>query len=204
MGSAFARWCMKTWKRRTLSALGVLGSLALAGYLSRDFWERQVRAYAIGRLVISAEDYGANLPEVDTVEVYVLSDEANADQSQKFLGDFNSVIGTLGHKTLTGSEAEEVAFLWRHLRFGRQYVAMCFSPVYGLQFKYGGQIIFQTSVCWHCQGYTLPVEPFGTVQNGFDAGSPLAQDLLKFLEKHLPLPKPPPEQKESAESAKGQ
>jgi hypothetical protein len=70
-------------------------------------------------------------------------------------------------------------------------------PVYGLQFKRKGQIYFQTSVCWECSGYTLPVSAFGKVhivQNGFESKSKGAQKLLEILEKHLPLP---PEQKKA-------
>lgn len=202
-GGTFAGSCMKAWKRRTLIALGVLGSLALAFYLSRNFWLRQARAYALGRIVVASEDYGRNLPAIDTVEVFTL-DDASVDHTQGFLGVFFTPKGTRGHKTLIGQDAQTVSELWRHLRFGHEYAALCFSPVYGLQFKQGGQIIFQTSVCWDCSGYTLPVTPFGATGNGFDSHSPNALKLFEVLEQHVPLPKPQPEAKMPAEPAKTQ
>ena len=68
---------------------------------------------------------------------------------------------------------------------------MCFDPVYGLQFKRNGKIYFQTSVCWRCSGFTIPVPFFGTVQYGFSVEDKGAQKLLEILEQHLPLPPEP-------------
>jgi hypothetical protein len=180
---------MKHWMRRILVFLGMAICLAVFVYFTRDFWRDQLRAYFLGRVEVVAEHY-QHLPEdIDTVEVFTLSGPSSDDKNG-FVGDYGTV-GTLEYKTLTGTDAKEVVALWRYQVVGRMFQAMCFEPAYGLQFKRNGQIYFQTSVCFHCSGYTLPVPPFGTVQNGFDAKSQEGQKLLEALERHLPLPPEP-------------
>jgi hypothetical protein len=203
---------VKRWKRRVFIVLCIFFCLAVFAYLTKTFWRQQLRIYILGRIEVAAEDYGIRLPQdIDAVEVFTLGYNPNRNNTNGFVGDYAPCgtsqrkplsgiidissalpsevpIGTLGHKTLTKDDAAEVVDLWRHLPVGRDFQAMCFDPVYGLQFKRKGNIYFQTSVCWDCSGYTLPIPPFGTVQYGFDAKSKEAQKLLKVLEHELPLP----------------
>jgi hypothetical protein len=180
---------MKNRARRIFTVLGIIICLGVFAYFTRDFWRGQLRAYFFGRMEVTAEYY-QHLPEdIDTVEVFTLGDDPNRDDTNGFIGDMP--VRTLEHKTLTGTDAKEVVELWGEFPVGRELQALCFDPVYGLQFKRKGQIFFQTSVCWHCSGYTLPVPPFGTVQYGFDAKSKEAQKLLETLERLLPLPPEP-------------
>lgn len=152
--------------------------------LTLGFWRDQRRAYVLGKIELAAERY-QNLPgDIDTVEIYTLEENTNGNP-YGFTGD--SKIGTIAHKTLIGADAQQVAKLWGKFRVGREFQDMCFEPAYGLQFKEKGKIYFQTSVCWHCSGYTLPIPPFGTTEYGFDAESQDAQELLKTLEGYLPL-----------------
>jgi hypothetical protein len=180
---------MKRWSRRIFIALGIIICLGVFVYFTRDFWRDQLREYFLGRIEVAAENY-QHLPEdIDTVEVFTLSGP-NPDDKNGFVGDFGTV-GTIEHKTLTGTDAKEVVKLWRYQVVGRMFQAMCFDPAYGLQFKQNGKIYFETTICFGCSGYTLPVPPFGTVQYGFDAKSKEGQKLLETLERHLPLPSEP-------------
>ena len=160
----------------------------------------------LGQIEVAAEHY-QNLPEdIDTVEVFTLSNSRNPDDTNGFAGDFEP-IGTLEHKTVTGTGAKEIVALWGAFPVGRQLQAMCFQPVYGLQFKRKDGIYFQTSVCWECSGYTLPICLLGTahtVENGFESKSKGAQKLLETLERVLPLPpKPEPKKVQPQKSAVG-
>ncbi len=185
---------MKRWVRRICVIFGAILCLGVFAYFTKHFWLDQWRAYYLGRIEVAAQHY-QDLPEdIDTVEVFTLSDEANSGDTNGFYGDYNLPIGTLQHKTLTGTDAKEVVNLWAAFPVGRELQAMCFEPVYGLQFKQKGRVYFQTSVCWECSGYTLPVSLFGTirtVQNGFESKSDGAQKLLEVLERNLPLPPEP-------------
>jgi hypothetical protein len=185
---------MKHSLRRDFKVLAVITCLGIFIYFTGGFWHDQFLVYYLGRIEVAAEHY-QNLPkDIDTIEVFTLGDDPNEDhpigyETNGFVGDLTVI--TLDHKTLTGNDAKEIIDLWGEFPVGREFQAMCFDPVYGLQFKRKGQIYFQTSVCWHCSGYTLPVPPFGTVQYGFDAKSKGAQKLLETLERHLPLPPEP-------------
>jgi hypothetical protein len=176
------------WLRRIFVVLGVLMCLGVFAYFAKDFWHDQFHAFYLGQVEFVAERYQDLPKDIDTVEVFTLEENENGN-TNGFVGDM--VIGTLAHKTLTGEDAKDVVFLWRCFPVGRELQAMCFNPAYGLQFKRNGQIYFQTSVCWDCSGYTLPVPPFGIIQNGFDSKSEGAQKLLKTLERYLPLPPEP-------------
>jgi hypothetical protein len=181
---------MKNWKRKLLVTLVILICLGVFAYLSKDFWRQQLRIYILGQIEVAAEYYQKLPEDIDTVEVFTLSDSRNPDDTNGFAGDFEP-IGTLEHKAVTGTDAKEIITLWGEFPVGRQLQAMCFQPVYGLQFKRKGEIYFQTSVCWECSGYTLPISLFGTphtIENGFESKSKGAQKLFEKLERVLPLP----------------
>jgi hypothetical protein len=197
---------MRNWKQKLLLALGILICLGVLAYLTKDFWRQQWLTYTLGQIEVVAKEY-QNLPEdIDAVEVFTLSDSRNPDDTNGFAGDFEP-IGTLEHKTVTGTDAKEIIALWGAFRVGREFQAMCFEPAYGLQFKRNGKIYFQTSVCWECSGYTLPISSFGTiriVEYGFDSNSTNAQKLLEILEHLLPLPpKPEPKKVQPQQSVAG-
>jgi hypothetical protein len=138
----------------------------------------------------TASQYHKMPKTIDSIEIFTLSTDLDTKDTNGFYGDFEDPIKTLEHKTITGSTATEIAELWGDYQIDPKYQAMCFEPVYGLQFKRSGKIYFQTSVCWHCGAFTVPVMFVGNVEYGFDSDSPGAQKLLSALEKQLPLPKP--------------
>ena len=182
---------MKRRARKIFIILGIIVSSGFFVYFTKSFWRDQLRAYVLGRVEVTAEYY-QHLPEdIDVVEVFTLSNQPNSQDTNGFYGDFKEPLETLQHKTLVGTNATEVVELWRYQAFGRVFQSMCFEPVYGLQFKRKGKIYFQTSVCWHCSIYTLPVPPFGVIENGFYAKSKEGQKLLETLQRHLPLPPDP-------------
>jgi hypothetical protein len=178
-------------RRIIFICFGMALCLGLFAFCTRRFWQEQFRAYFMGRVEVVAESY-QRLPDgIDTVEIFTFGDSPNADDRQGFVGD--APLKTIDHRTLNGKDAKEAVDLWGAFPIGPEFQAMCFEPVYGLQFKQRGRIVFQTAVCWECSGFTVPVPPFGTVQYGFDAKSKGAQELLQTLERHLPLQTKPGE-----------
>jgi hypothetical protein len=176
---------MKRWAVKLLAFACVAICLAVAVYLTRDFWLNQLRAYFMGRTDLAAMYYQYLPKDIDTVEVFTLNNDP-AGNPYGFKGDL--AVEIAGHKTLTGNSAKEIVNLWGRFAVGGEFQAMCFDPAYGLQFKQNGKIYFQTAVCWHCSGYTVPVPPFGNIEYGFDSKSEGAQKLLAALERDLPLP----------------
>ncbi len=181
---------MKTWKKRLLVFVAMLFCLGIFSYISKNFWFEQFQIYSLGKIEVAAQNF-QNLPEdIDAVEIFMLSDRRDPKDTNGFAGDFEP-IGTKEHKAITGADAKEIVSLWGQFLIGREFQAMCFEPVYGLQFKRKGEIYFQTSVCWECSGYTIPVSFLGTVHTveyGFDSKSQGAQKLFERLQRLLPLP----------------
>ncbi|HTV75438.1 MAG TPA: hypothetical protein VMD57_00450 [Candidatus Baltobacteraceae bacterium] len=166
---------------RTIFIVGcvTLGLVTIL-FLTKKIW--------IERLIETTAMHYQHLPgDIDTVEVFTLEASPNGN-TDGFAGDFDSPVETVGHKTLTGSDAQKITNLWRQFPTGRKFQALCFEPAYGLEFKRKGKIYLQTSVCWRCAAFSFPFPIFGTVQYGFDAKSSSAQELLKTLEDYLPLP----------------
>lgn len=171
---------MKRWTK----TIFVVGCVALS-FVAILFFNRKIW---VERLIEARAGHYQQLPgDIDTVEVFTLHTNPNGN-TNGFVGDFDSPVETVGHKTLTGNDAQKITDLWRQFPTGRKFQALCFEPAYGLEFKRKGKVYLQTSVCWRCAAFSFPFPIFGTVQYGFDAKSSSAQELLKALENDLPLP----------------
>jgi hypothetical protein len=163
----------------TLIALSFVIFLSIAAYHTKGTWGEF--------LAKGTASHYQHLPaDIDTVEVFTLEENPNGN-TNGFVGDYDLPVETVGHKTLMGGDAQKIVNLWGKFPIGREFQALCFDPVYGLQFKRRGKIYFQTSVCWHCAAFTVAVPFVGIDQYGFNAKSDEAQELLKALENYLPL-----------------
>jgi hypothetical protein len=160
----------------------------LGGYCLRDFWIGQIRIYLLGLMEVRADEFGYKLPEVDEIEVMALG---SRDFSMPDGPDRVAHYAIFGRTVLHGEEAENVAKLWRHLLRGRGFSAMCHEPAYALRFRQHGKLLFETTICWACHNYTIPVGNLGRFEYGFDSKREDAQSLLKLLESHVPLPGKP-------------
>jgi hypothetical protein len=133
----------------------------------------------------------SDLPKVTTVEVDRLQAymAGEKDQPQPPPGaplfpmnpDGYTLVVT-GKVTLSGADAEKLADEWRHLDFGVQYQALCHFPIYGLKFVSGNQVLFQTTICWHCSDFSLSDGGYG----GFNSSAESSNILKKHLETLLP------------------
>lgn len=172
-------------KRWAIQFAVICGVLLISSYCLRDFWTGQLRIYLVGLLEVRAEEFGYRLPDVDEVEVMSLGDDNLAAPNDKTHFARHLVVG---NTMLHGNDATKVATLWRSLRRGRGFSAMCHDPVYALRFRQHGKMIFETSICWKCHNYTIPIG-FGTTEYGFDADRGDAQQLFTLLQSYFPLPK---------------
>jgi hypothetical protein len=176
--------------RRLVRGIVVFGVVVLLGFCFRSFLLRQVRAYGIGLIEVTAEELGQMLPEVDEIEVVSL------DLSPSSSGlSADTVLGYRVHAraTVRGAECAKIAELWRYQRRGRDYSGMCHMPGYALRFRQQGKLIFETTVCWRCHNYSLPIGIFGQTYYGFDVETKQSKELLETLQIHAPLaPEPEP------------
>ena len=166
----------------------VCALLAVIGYGFRDFLRLHFRAHLLGLLEISADEFGYLLPEIDEIEIFSLEGRVpNPAPSD------DTILGYRIHAraTVRADQAVEIADLWREQRVGRHFTAICHNPGFALRFLQDGKSVFETTVCWECHNYTLPVGFFGRTTYGFDAGSDQARELLELLQAHAPLPEEP-------------
>lgn len=179
------------WRRVLSWFAGVTTALALAVYLTRGFWFTTLRAYFIGRTYLASEEFGPRLSVVDEVEILALGGEVAVGTTDSFSPDIGPPTGTVARRTVRGAEAEAIASLWRDIRFDQSFAALCHQPHYALRFRSHGKLVFETSVCWKCSTYSLPVGIFGHTLYGFDAKSDQAQKLLSTLTQYAPHPATP-------------
>lgn len=174
-----------------------LAALLLLFFVNFPKIKHHLQILRLGEMYYRVEQVTENLPQVDKVEINLLEDAAKdpseaspdgyAKQSGPNLfpvygyGRFDRILST---SVVTGSDAEQIAELWRTLHFSRGFSALCHYPAYGLRFYHGSTLLFETSVCWKCSNFSI--KSFGFW--GFDTESHTATNLLIQLEKHVPLP----------------
>lgn len=165
-------------------AVGALG----VGYLYRESLRSTLRAYYLGRAIVASEEFGRDLPEVDEIEVLALGEAGTPGSPDTFYGDMGGSFGTVARQKLSGAEAERIAAIWRSLPTGHQFGALCHHPYYALRFRRNRRLILETSICWTCSNYALPLGLLGTTHFGFGAKSEQGQELFKVLSEYVPHP----------------
>ncbi len=150
-----------------------------------------------------------SLPNADRIELYTLSDQAIAGESElqadkrpeRFLltaGGYGEkdkpafYIGVDSHVTIKGTDCKSIVQAWRELDF-QPNGTLCHTPPYGIRFYRDDKLIFETTVCWKCHNFHMPkVDPkTGTAEMqlyGFKSEGK-AKKLLALLQRHLPLSK---------------
>ncbi|MBX3424941.1 MAG: hypothetical protein KF688_04610 [Pirellulales bacterium] len=107
----------------------------------------------------------------------------------------------LNEVVLSGNDATEIVEAWRSLSFDRLAGAFCHFPVYGLRFYREEQLLFETSLCWQCSNFYLPMatEVYDQLQQrrvkhqwyGFKKGKE-SDRLRELLKRRLPQFAEPP------------
>lgn len=132
-----------------------------------------------------------HIGDVDEIEIRSSGSRYMPGETDPY--HFFGAFGSFDGKIVRGTEAKEIADLWRKLSTG-PHEYMCFDPAYGLIFRYRGHEVLKTSICWECQGIALPLTNGNPIIAGFDGNSESVQKLIEVLQKHVPLlPQPKPE-----------
>jgi hypothetical protein len=170
-------------KRQTKLILFAVAGLLAAAAIVEWRWQPLLTRYVQRCLAAVTTE----LPTCDRVEVFHLDGETDAGPSEfpvrpRPYGRHSEILGTV---TLTGSEAGQLASMWRSLRFGKEYRMMCHFPGYGLRFYRGTSLQFETSVCFHCNNFYVTAlgDSFWW---GFDTQSPEAVRMLNRLRELFP------------------
>lgn len=127
------------------------------------------------------------LSHCDRVEVFHLRgtglrETDPADATTGFpIRPYGSYSHILGGATLSGSDAEAMASLWRSQRFDGGVQALCHYPAYGFRYYSGRKLVFETSVCYRCNNFYTP-----TGWWGFFTDTPQAAELLRRLQLIFP------------------
>src|SRR3954454_19323746 len=121
----------------------------------------------------------ASLGEIDSVDVVALAPLA---MDRRPLAA--RLFGGLPEVQLTGSQAENIANLWRALPRGE--TMRCHVPPYRLRFRLAGTVVVEASPCWEGNN-ALGSEGGRPIHFAFDAEAPVSRKLLDTLKAALPL-----------------
>jgi hypothetical protein len=185
---------MKKWLKLLLWGLGVCLIAGAFLYITRNFWLEQYYKYEIRRIELEVDQYGPFLPEVDEVEVILLGGLTKTAEHDGFMEGRISDYNILGQKAVRDKDAKDIADMWRFLPRNPLYSDMCHSPIYALRFRDHGKPVFETTIWWHCNNYTITVPGHDPEDGewGFDANSKAATMLLDKLKQVVPFPPEPP------------
>ena len=87
---------------------------------------------------------------------------------------------------LTGSDFKRVSSAFLDATRPGHTQAMCHLPVYGLRFFQGDNLLVETSICFHCNNFYVPLPAGGY---SWEALSDFSHSLRPVLESFIPIPK---------------
>ncbi|WP_442505884.1 hypothetical protein SH528x_004697 [Novipirellula sp. SH528] len=142
------------------------------------------------------------LPAFDRAEVYAVSfpDRDSKEGPKTKPGDntfpvrpYNAYADVHGHITLRGDDCKLLHNSWRSLAFDSLGGAFCHYPAYGIRFYRSDLLLFETTVCWQCQNFYLPIydakkRHFSHRWYGF-TNDDNSKALLALFRRKLPHPK---------------
>ncbi len=128
------------------------------------------------------------LKSADRAEIYLLDFKEGAKGESFMLGtEGNSVIAQ--RKTLIEAKFHSFAARWNQLLAAElsKVSRWCHFPMHGVRFYERDTVLFETSICWGCRNFCMPIEGkpncVGLPQD------PVMTEIEKFFDAELPLPK---------------
>lgn len=121
-----------------------------------------------------------SLPEVDRVEIHQLKGE----------GDTRCCGPVIATKEFTGTEAKELANLWRTLTY-LPVSADCHFPRHAITFKKGETVVAKALICFECNNISFqtpqlfPTDGIGTTL-GFDNQDAVGKKFQALFENSFP------------------
>jgi hypothetical protein len=179
---------MSTNRRKLLRTGGIALVLVVFSYFTRGFWVKILAIFFLGTLEHRVQKFGRELYDCDGVEIVAVSGRP---------GDPDGVAGSFleypatARLRLSDEASKKAVDAWISLARGQVFSGKCHQPPYGLRFFRGNKLVFETTVCWDCSNYTIPMPFLGRVEYGFDEKNSDAKDLLTLLQEALPETDPP-------------
>ena len=188
-------------KKRLLIALKIFPWAALSLVLIYVFFLQGWRDITFGRAHRIANDFFVNFHyigkdhphPVTKVEIFLLQGHESQLHDGTFPVPGSRDTGRIyGKMTLATEDITQFLELWTTQEIDYWKSAMCHHPAYGIRIYEGSRMTRETSMCWHCSNFSIPLPPLGPMTYGFDAEGKPAQDFLKFCDERLPYPKSSP------------
>ena len=132
---------------------------------------------------------------VDEVRIYRLegSPQQKTDEAFRVRGYHTRDIDVFGSIPVSFQDWDEFMKCWSGITLTEGGGGMCHEAPYGFRLYRDGNLVSETSICWHCENFTVQVfGPFRARPYGFDPKSEAAQKLLSFCDARLPYYRPPP------------
>lgn len=170
-------------KRKKIS---LIAGMILVIAIGVCIWKREEIQEAYWRYAVYKST--KSLPRCDRVEVYHLNPIMEDAGATGFpIEPYDKFAEIVEHKTLKGTEAEDLAELWRSQKFAEksgQYQALCHYPAFGFRFYRGSSLVFQTSLCFECSNFyvtTLGKSAFWGINDVTPQGTKLLERLLEIF-----------------------
>ena len=175
-------------------AFRILPWLLLTLIFSFLYFGRGLEDLDAGRGQRIARDIFGNMDGVDEVRIYRLEGTPEQKTNDAFgvTGYHTGNLNVFGSISLADEDWDVFMNHWRSQIPTLGSGGMCHEAPYGFRFFRDGKLVTETSICWHCENYTVKeLGPFRTRLHGFDPGSEAGKALLAFCDARL-LRRPPP------------
>lgn len=155
-----------------LSSFIALAVIAGLGILKRETILEHLRIYAVGESEVAAIKYGRELGPVSRVEISeVLAETNSVARHNLIIYGEKTLLHTGPALVLESNTAMKFMQHWGAMRFHADYSAMCHDPAFVVRFMMGDDVLLKTSLCLHCQNFTIP-SVFGETLMGFSSRHP--------------------------------
>jgi hypothetical protein len=165
----------------------VLGACVLFTLFSAFYlvYRNGFRDWMTGRHARLAEEFFSDVTDVDEARIYLIQGEGKSDGTFP-IRPYKRDDPTYGTIVLKGEELQGFLGLWASQKGNPRGGAMCHDPAYGFRLYRRGTLVRETSMCWHCWNFYIPVYPGETAWAGFDSESAAGKKLLEFCDTRLP------------------
>ena len=171
----------------------MIGAFSIAlGIVGAIYWQPIVRCVGLGLSTSKAIDIRYKVLQADKVEILLLQDDWQKPATNGlYIAPYERFFAINDSRTVDGTQAEKISSLWSQQVFDPMIQALCHDPAYGLRFMKDDTLLWETSICFKCNNFTLECGPHPNLTTfmGFDSRTEEAKQLLSMLKEILPLKK---------------
>lgn len=171
--------------------LAVIGAVSVAlAIVGAIYWQPIVRCVGLGLSTSKAIDVRFMVRQANKVEILQLHDDLQKPATNGlYIAPYERFFAIIDSRTVDSTQAEQISSLWSQQVFDPMIQALCHEPAYGLRFLKDDTLIWETSICFKCNNFTLECGPHPSMTTfmGFDSRTEEAKQLLSMLKEILPL-----------------